>query len=442
MQESTGRTVEQHRAGAAGALGAGDLGAGEPARRRASPRRAGLARRASAAAARRSTVRLTSIIRDSARAWAQARAGGRAVRGGPRATSGVVGLEHRAHAARPPTISSTTGSSEPSPLRRQHGGQAQEPDRVGDAASRAAASRQRGRCGRARGRASSSAAVGARAARCARGSRPRSGRVPVPPSTAAAPRRRAAGLLQRPRRQCWRGRGGRRRARPLANSTCSGPTRANSAEHVERRPGRRVEEDVGRGRSRSSPIAALVGDRRVRQDQARLGMAVGDVGELLADARRQAAAGVDQHRQAALRGEREHASSRGSSTVKACARGCSLMPRAPQVDAALGLGERILVEARAARTAPAGRRSRPPSPARGRWARGRPARGRARCSANTNERCDAVALHAVEVRRSRVERHAVLVEAEVRVRVDDRGVRRKLARRASPVSLEQPRACS
>ena len=92
--------------------------------------------------------------------------------------------------------------------------------------------------------------------------------------------------------------------------------------------------------------AAEVGDAGVGDDQPDVGVAVDERREVVAD-RRQAAAAVDQDRDVALDREREDASSRSSPSENFCARGWSLIPRAPRSRQRGRLLDRPLVEVEA-----------------------------------------------------------------------------------------------
>ena len=109
-----------------------------------------------------------------------------------------------------------------------------------------------------------------------------------------------------------------------------GPHLGEQAQQVEGPERGGVEEDVGHA-VREARDRALVGDRRVRQDQARLGMRVA------ATAASSAPRPGGRPRPAWIRTGRRRsaasaktASKRGSATENACERGCSLMPRAPR----------------------------------------------------------------------------------------------------------------
>ena len=99
-------------------------------------------------------------------------------------------------------------------------------------------------------------------------------------------------------------------------------------DHVEREEAGDVVEHarvVGQARGQD----ALVADRAVREDQHRARVAQREVDQALGE-RRQAAAGVDQDRHArCLRPARRRRPSPAPSKSKSCARGWSLMPRAP-----------------------------------------------------------------------------------------------------------------
>ena len=71
-------------------------------------------------------------------------------------------------------------------------------------------------------------------------------------------------------------------------------------------------------------------------------MAVGDVGELLGHPGRQPAAGVDQHGEAALAGEREDVLEARVVDPEGLGARMQLDAAGAEVDAALGLGQRIL----------------------------------------------------------------------------------------------------
>ena len=98
-------------------------------------------------------------------------------------------------------------------------------------------------------------------------------------------------------------------------------------EHVEREEAGAVVEHSGVVREPGRD-QRLVADRAVREDQDHRRVLQGKVHEPVRE-RRQASAGVDQDRHVRVLGRAKTASISGPSKSNCCARGCSLMPRAP-----------------------------------------------------------------------------------------------------------------
>ena len=207
-------------------------------------------------------------------------------------------------------------------------------------------------------------------------------------------------------------------------------------ELVERRPGRAVEEDV-LDAARQLADACLRHDRGVRQDQRGVRVALGHVPELERHSRRQPAAGVDQHGQAPLPGQGEDGLEATVVDAERLRARVQLDAACTQRQAALGLAQRILalVEAQPhEREEPLGLLGGPAQDAVVRCAVGR-------LAVRLVESEDVRGLHAGLVHETQVlrdrERMAVLVEPEMRVRVERRAAGRKKLRHAPVLRRQQ-----
>ena len=167
------------------------------------------------------------------------------------------------------------------------------------------------------------------------------------------------------------------------------------------------------------PDVLEVGDRGMGQDQLGLGMVLDEPAQVIGD-RRQAASGVDQDRHAPLGGELEHRVEPALAEVELLGAGVELdAPRAP-VEAALCLGDRLGGQVEPAeRDERAVGRRRPLE----HTVVGYPVGGKAvGVVQRKRERpLDALGAHRVEELLGRLG-EAVLVDAEMRVRVPDPNV--------------------
>ena len=197
-----------------------------------------------------------------------------------------------------------------------------------------------------------------------------------------------------------------------------GRDRRKERAQVRVRPDGRVVEHVGVVEERP-PDVLEVGDGRVRQDELGLRVVLDEVLEVLRD-RRQAAPGMDQDRHAPLGGEPEHRIEPALAEIEFLCPRVQLDPLRPVVEAAGGLGDRIggqVEPAEGDERAVRGRR--PLEHAVVRHPVGREAVGiveREREAA-----IDAVPPHRIQELLGRL-REAVLVDAEVRMRVPDADV--------------------
>ena len=219
----------------------------------------------------------------------------------------------------------------------------------------------------------------------------RSCRLPEAETGRAAARRRRSGW---PYRRASRG-AGRRRSRPRAPCGSRGGASwaaARRGSPMRRRPA--PARPAGRSRAgrsgsrrtcrrrrpacrRGAREAGEVGDAAVGDDQLRVGVALDEVAEVVCD-RREAAAAVDQDRDAALGGEREDGSEPVVVQKERLRTRMELDPARAAVEAALGLLDRSSRRGRAARTGSGGRRSARRGRACGRSLHGRRDDGRAR----------------------------------------------------------------
>ena len=180
--------------------------------------------------------------------------------------------------------------------------------------------------------------------------------------------------------------------------------------------------------------AGQVGDAGVRDDQLRVGVALDEAREVVGD-RRQPAPAVDQDRNAALGGQREDRREPLVVEQERCARGWSLIPRAPRSRQRIRLLDRVLGQVEA------DERDQPSVRALGERERAvvrRPEAGSRSGSSMQNMKAlrDPVALH------DRLEllvlpAPAVDVVAEVDVRVEDLGAVRQQAAELLVVAREQ-----